>query len=345
MTVYAYKRSDGSKWYGVEKSHRGQRLHKRGFRSKRAAQAFERKWMDQIDYGLSGQYSEITFEEYAEWWLERKKDLKPSTIRTYKSILNGYIDDIGFVNLADITPALLGEQMTKANTAKTQANHLILLKTFFKDAVTYGFIPDSPAKGISKPRVQKKEMHFLSAEECTRLLDTCNGRTRALVELALLTGMRRGEIFGLKWGDLKDGYIEVRRARYGGQDVSPKSPHSIRRIPLSPALEETLRSVDSEAANARNASYIFNFNPDNFVKREFKPALKKAGVRRIRFHDLRHTFAALMISRGANPKFLQEVMGHESFSTTMNLYGHLYPTEHREVIESLTDILPQESHN
>jgi integrase len=340
MAVYSYKRSDGSKWYGVEKSHRGHRIHKQGFRSKRAAEAFERKKIDEIDLGLSGKTVEITFKEYVDWWLNRRGYLKPSTLRTYRSVLKNYTDEIGYMTLGEITATMLAELVSRAGEPKTQLNHIALLRVFFKDAITYGFLLDSPAEKVNRPKIQKKEMHFLSPEECTRLIQATNGRTKAIIELALLTGMRRGEIFGLKWGDLKGEYIEVRRSRYGGRDVSPKSPHSIRRIPLALSLKKDLQSLDDGCSD-----YIFNFNADNFVKRQFKPALKKAGVRRIRFHDLRHTFAALMISRGANPKFLQEVMGHESFSTTMNMYGHLYPTEHREVIESLTDLLPQESHN
>ena len=72
MTVYQYKRSDNSNWYGVERSHRGKRLHKQGFRSRKAAEAWERTQMDSIDLGLSGKSVEITFNDYAEWWIKRK---------------------------------------------------------------------------------------------------------------------------------------------------------------------------------------------------------------------------------------------------------------------------------
>ena len=98
---------------------------------------------------------------------------------------------------------------------------------------------------------------------------------------------------------------------------------------IAASLEEKGELYEALGAVGKDGEYLFTIDPDNFYKREFPKILKAAGVRRIRFHDLRHTFAALMISQGENPKFLQRVLGHESFKTTMDTYGHLFPDEHQ----------------
>ena len=335
MATYPYKRADGSTWYRIEKSHRGQRLMRRGFRARKTAEAYERKWIDSIDAGLSGTAIETTLEAFTGWWLEHKTDLKPSTLANYRSILGGYVDDIGWVKMHEVTPPLLQDLLSRVDNPKTRLNHIALLRVMFKEAKMYGYVITNPVDSIPKPKTRKKEMNYLSPEEVTKLLDASEGKARLLIELAVLTGMRRGELFGLKWKDITDGHVNVKRARFRKEEISPKSSHAVRKIPIGEDLKEHLQAYQGEPEE-----YVFDFDPDNFVKRDFASVLRKAGVRRVRFHDLRHTFATLMISRGVNPKYLQRVMGHENFSTTMDTYGHLYPEESDHLVRGLQDLRP-----
>ena len=193
----------------------------------------------------------------------------------------------------------------------------------FRDAVDYGYIKCSPAEKIPRPKTTRREMKYLSPEEAHTLIEKSGG-WKPIIMLAVLTGMRRGEIFGLRWEDITPEYIHVRRTKYRGKVYPPKSKHAVRRIPIGDELYHILNSVE------KGDEYLFNVDPDNWYKREFPKILEAAKMKKMRFHDLRHTFAALMISQGENPKFLQRILGHESFKTTMDTYGHLFPDEHKK---------------
>ncbi len=147
-----------------------------------------------------------------------------------------------------------------------------------------------------------------------------------------MTGMRRGELLALQWGDIdwNSNQISVRRSIYRGEFVNPKSRNSIRRIVMSPILRQSLErhrllGRKSELGLIFSNEHGLPLDPENLIKREFHPALDRAGLRRIRFHDLRHSYASLLISQGENIKFIQSQLGHASATTTLDRYGHLIP--------------------
>lgn len=149
--------------------------------------------------------------------------------------------------------------------------------------------------------------------------------------VAILTGLRQGEILALRWSDLDEfrALLFVVRAFHPEVGFTePKSRTSRRAVQLTPVLLDALLE-QRQKANAGADDLIFPnkagnpINHQNLTNRIFHPALERAGVKRIRFHDLRHTYAALMISMGANIKFLQRQMGHASITTTLDRYGHL----------------------
>ena len=154
-----------------------------------------------------------------------------------------------------------------------------------------------------------------------------------------MTGMRRGELLALQRGDIDwhGGQIHVRRALYKRRFVTPKSRKGLRAIDMAPTLAHTLQGHLLQVADARDA-LVFPakrgkpLDPDNLVKREFQPALVRAGLRQIRFHDLRHTYASLLINNGENIKYIAEQMGHASVQITLDRYGHLFPNVRREAV-------------
>src|SRR2546425_11509427 len=152
-------------------------------------------------------------------------------------------------------------------------------------------------------------MQTLTPPEIRRLLDAADEPVRTLLLCAVLTGMRRGELLGLRWEDIDlEGHrIFVRRALWRGKFVTPKSRRSRRTIDLAPTLRAALTKLSSRF----QAGLVFcspdgePINPDTFAQRDWTRVLRRAALRRIRFHDLRHTYASLLIAQVAHPKYIQ----------------------------------------
>ena len=186
-------------------------------------------------------------------------------------------------------------------------------------------------------------------------------RLEALYVLAVHTGMRRGELLGLTWSDvdLKNASVSVRRTLTrtdNGKRVvlgEPKTKKSRRTIRLTPQAVETLRShlerqlQDMEILGDRyqDQGLVFTtntgtpINPSNLRQRNFAPLLKQAGLPHIRFHDLRHTCATLLLSRGVHPKFVQELLGHATIAITLDTYSHVMPSMGDATAKAMEDVL------
>jgi integrase len=192
-------------------------------------------------------------------------------------------------------------------------------------------------------------MRPLSEAEARTFLDAARGagdRFEALYVLAVTTGLRRGELLGLRWddADLDRGTLRVGRAlvRVGGRHVigETKTRRGRRRINLTPRTVAALKAHRKRQLEQRvrlagfyeDHGLIFSsengtpLNPENLVKRSFKPLLKKAGLPEIRFHDLRHTCATLLLGRSVHPKIVQELLGHATIAMTLDTYSHYLPS-------------------
>ncbi len=229
------------------------------------------------------------------------------------------------------------------------------LHTILERAKRWRYLAENPAAIVDRPRVRKHPMEYLRPEEIGPLLDAAPLNRRLLFRTAILTGLRMGELLAMKWEhlDRQSGRYHVTeslwRGRGGLQFVSPKTETSRRAVRLQPGLLVELqayRIAQDQMRQVMRDEYtdyglIFcqaNGRPldaRNLLQRDFWGSLRRAGLRRIRFHDLRHTFAALLIAQGAHPKAIQEAMGHSSIVVTMNTYGHLMPRLLEEVADRL----------
>src|SRR5437773_2281105 len=287
----------------------------------------------------------ITMKEFAAKWDEdyvtvqiRLGRMKESSAESCRSRSRLHIvpffgqmrlDEITLPHVREFMKALLAKELSP----KTVLNAMVVLKEMFKHAVQWGYLDANPAQYAERPRAEDQEMQILTPPEIRRLLDAASEPVRTLLLCAVLTGMRRGELFGLRWEDVdpERHRLFIRRALWRGRFVTPKSRRSRRTIDLAPTLRAALTKLSSRF----QGDLVFcsadgkAVDPDNFIHRDWVRVLRRAGLRRIRFHDLRHTYASLLIAQGAHPKYIQAQLGHASIQTTLDRYGHLMPEIHQ----------------
>ena len=219
---------------------------------------------------------------------------------------------------------------------KTISNGIVVLCKMLGDAVEWGYLASNPAAKLKRPPDEREAgatMHTLDPEGVRALLAKAGdpfGRT--LLMTAVMTGMRRGELLGVTWGDVdwQKRRIYVRRSiGLNGEAKRPKTAKSVRAIALPESLFSELRRHRLASSFSGEDDYIFPssrgtaLDGRNMVRIVFEPALRRAGLPKIRFHDLRHTFASLLIDQGAHPKYISEQLGHAGVQITMDCYGHL----------------------
>jgi len=247
------------------------------------------------------------------------------------------LSQITFLNLETYrnkrrsTPVMGNKPRTDASVNREMA----LLSHMLNKAVEWGKLENSPLKG---KRLMLKEnnyrLRFLTESEIEALLKACDElktytpHLRPVVETALLTGMRRGEILGLKWEQIRNGFIYLTETKSG----------KARQIPINDRLAEVLKEM--RRGNQLKSVFLFcDSEGRRFlqVKRSFASACRRAGIDDFRFHDLRHTFASRLVMRGASLKAVQELLGHADMKMTMR-YAHLSKEHLRDSVNLLNDM-------
>ena len=229
-------------------------------------------------------------------------------------------------------------------SANTVRKHHVLIHGALKDAVNKNMIPYNPADRVTLPRVESFEAGFYNAEQANKLLEVAQGDPLELVVvLMLFYGLRRSEVLGLRWSsvDFDKACFTIEKTRVqsksGIDDKNrTKTKRSRRSLPLVPEIVEIMKAAKVRQTENRlffGGEYVANdfvckwpdgtpFRPD-FVTRSFKRLLVHNKLPVIRFHDLRHSCASLMLSKGYSLKEISEWLGHSDISTTANIYGHL----------------------
>ncbi len=308
-----------------------------------------------------------TMATFLDQWLNSCTDtIKPSTWHTYAQYIRLYlVPTIGSLQVKDVRPAhLIGiyEAMRATGKSATTTHHLhAVLHKAFKSAVRWGLVDVNPADLVDAPRVVHHELEVLSPADIRRFLEVARGdRLEALYVLALTAGLRRGELLALKWQDvdLAAGSLSVNRTllrvpRGGLQMGSPKTSSSKRTIILTrlaiAALQERRRTYEAECDLAANfwhdndlifCNSIGNpIEPGNLLRRSFWPLLQQANIAHIRFHDLRHSAATMLMEQGISPKVVSEILGHSSISITLDLYSHVSKEMQQAAAASIDSLL------
>jgi len=303
----------------------------------------------------------VLFGEYTEKWLTiyAETNLKHSTVKGYRSVIKTHLACFNDLPLKQITRALIKDLLyskLKAGLSPARVTRIkALISSILNHALEDGLITTNPAIRLGrliKTKDRKADIIPLTRDEAKTLLDTIQEhypRYYPLFLCALRTGLRLGELLALEWGDIdfNGGFIEIRRAYVEGRITTPKSG-KIRRVDMSKQLAETIRILKTERKKEALAKGWDGIPPlvftneagrvidhGNLRRRVFWKALEKAGLRRIRLHDLRHTFASLLIQQGESLAYVRDQLGHHSIQVTVDTYGHLVPGANRGAVDKL----------
>lgn len=353
------EKANGRPRYYASIIHEGREVHLGGYRTRELAKRALRKAEDEIGAGTFGRQEAVTFSELASTWLESvKHDVKPSAYSDYEIQVRVHlVPYFGERAIGEITPADVDKYRTAKASEKRPSGEpysprrvnksLVTLGAIFKFAVANEYITASPTRATKKVKEVHREMDYLEPEEIARLLDACDDFLYPIVLTAVCTGLRQGELFALRWSDidLDRSRISVSRSYHPSHgETSTKSARSRRKVIITPILRDELIAHRARTAG-KPGDLVFRNRADgrvdyhNVTRRHFAAALERANLRHIRFHDLRHTFAALLIHNGVNIKVIQELMGHADIGTTLNTYGHLLDNAAEGVGEGLDNLI------
>ena len=296
----------------------------------------------------------LTVGEFLDHWIESVKvpTIAQSTADRYRTVikfqLNPHIGGVRLNKLRIVHVEQVVAKLRDSKAAGTTGLAMRVLNGALRHASRRGLIPANPCPDVEKPRVNRVEMKVWNDEEAKQFLAAVEvHRDHNLFVTALTTGMRQGELFALEWGDIDfDGaFLIVRRTLSGtGRKRCIKEPKSGkgRRIDLAPVtLEALTRQRKAMLAEGNiNATVFCNreggwVDRGDIVRRTFLPAIKRADVPVIRFHDLRHTHATLLLLADENIKVVSERLGHASIAITLDTYSHVLPTMQKAAADKI----------
>jgi integrase len=334
--IYQRTGRNGAYWY-LDYAVDGRRVRKRVGKSKRLAELALADVQVKIERKEIGfQAKDKNLSDFITEYLEYAKTNKSHgsyvrneiVLRTFKSFAK-------IERLSSVTPRLIEDYKsfrleggTKASTINTELN---TIKAALNRGLTLGYLSQNPCREVKKLKTARKQVRFLSKEEIHSLLDAANDRMRPIIETLLYTGMRRDELTHLTWADIdfQRGIIAV-QAKDGWH---PKD-YEVRHIPMSPNLQEILKSRSRAAS-----PWVFstsNGGPHlgHCLSRDFRKMLRSRGIGGASLHTLRHTFASHLAMNGTDIYTIQKLLGHSSIKTT-EIYAHLAPDFLKAAVERL----------
>lgn len=294
--------------------------------------------------------------DYLQHWLEdvMRPTLRPSTYARYESIVRNHLmPRIGRTKLQQLKPsqvqALYSAMEEDGVGARTRELAHTVLRKALQQAVEWGYLAANPSDRVHRPRAPKRTMNVLTPEQAQRLLAEASGhRLYALLVVLLTCGLRWGEAAALQWEDvdLNRGTLTVRRSvtEVKGKHVvgEPKTARGRRQIAMPSIAIQALREHRKQMlAEGHPGPWVFCdqegglLRLPNFRRRVLFPLLDRAGLPRIRPHDLRHTCATLLLAQGVHPKIVSEMLGHAQISITLDTYSHVLPTLQREAADRM----------
>jgi integrase len=309
--------------------------------------------------GMLAVGSNTTLQEYLENWLENvhKPTIRLSTYLNYGKLLKNYlVPGLGKVKIHKLTPqqvqAFYSKKMSEGLAPKTVNNIHGVLHKALDNAVKWNILPRNVCDAVTPPRIPHKEQNVLTKQQAHTLLEEVKAhRLEALLTLAITTDMREGELLALHWQDItfEDCSLQVKRAvsylkGYGYVESEPKTAKGRRMIKLPVFVidilirhkaqqEEQRREVgsawiDKGLVFTNAQGYYFS---SSTLRKMFRRFLVSIGLPHMRFHDLRHSAATILLAMKVHPKVVQEILGHSQIAMTLDVYSHALPSMQEDV--------------
>ena len=265
-------------------------------------------------------------EDAASRFVEYSRANKKSFARDECIIRKNLLPAFGKKNLDEITTWDIERYKNRRKQEVSPASvnrELACLKTIYNKAIHWKLVKENPVRGIKFFKENNRRLRFLAPDEARMLIESCLPHLRTIVIVALNTGMRRGEIFNLKWGDvdLDRGQLTIRDSKNGES----------RTVELNQQVVETLSQLEGRSKNL----LVFpsrHGEPYNDIRASFYAACRKAGITDFRFHDLRHTFASHLVMSGVDLTTVKELLGHKTLVMTLR-YSHLSQGHKKRAVE------------
>jgi integrase len=304
--------------------------------------------------------------QFLDRWLEAvRPSVRPRTFQSYAILVRNHIaPELGRLRLDKLAPqhvqAALVRKSASGLSAQTVRHVRAILRIALNQAIKWGVVARNAASLAVAPKLERKRFRNLSPDEARGLLDAAKGdRIEAVYSVALSLGLRMGEILGLRWQDvdLDGAKLTVNQAIYriagkGLVAAAPKTERSRRALFLPDGVLRALRAhrlrqlQERLAAGSRwhDSGLVFTssvgtpLEPRNLF-RSFKALLRRAGLPDVRFHDLRHSAASLLLAQGVPMRAVMELLGHSNIGTTADIYSHVMPAMMRDVADKMDAIL------
>lgn len=349
MPVY---KEDNGKWfasfYYTDWTGSKKKKHVRGFDTKKDAKNYEAEYIAKASADM-----DMLFSSFVEIYFQDKiGDLKERSIRNKRYMINVHVlPYFGEKKMNEISPAdIIAWQNTIRDNNDFSQSYLRMLQNqvtaIFTHAQKIYSLSNNPCRVVKKMgRSDDRSLDFWTEEEYKRFIDTYDpeGMHYLIFEILFWTGCREGEMLALTMNDIdiakKQMHINKTYFRNKGKDIitEPKTENSIRTIDLPDFLVK-------EIVDYYNRFYKYPTNKRLFpivaeaVQHTMKYHIEKAGVKKIRVHDLRHSHVAYLIHHGVQPLIIKERLGHKDIKVTLNTYGHLYPSEQKKVASLLDNL-------
>jgi integrase len=341
-------------WSIIYRDPNGRQMWEGKFDTKSAAQRRLNEVLGAIDRGTFAWPSSVSFEQFAENWLEARRQIRGSTESAYGSIINRQlVPRLGHLILTSMrfehVDAAVNGMIEDELSAKTIHNAVTLLRTMLAgkkgpSAMRRGLSFVDPTIGLELPPLESRQITPPNPEQVWGLIIAAKdlgGFGYPLTYLGAFTGLRRNEALALRFQDVEwfNNDVNVRHAisKRRGRDGThkwewqvgpPKSRKSLRRVA---AAESVMRMLGDLKVGKPDSAFIFPgecsgfIDPDRLDAEIWKPVAERAGMASTRFHDLRHFFASQLIANGETAAYVRDQMGHSSIKVTFDTYGHLFP--------------------
>lgn len=365
-------RKRGNKWCAVVDVGRDPKTGKRkqkwlsGFNSPQEA---ERALIDFLAKFNTGQYADsqnMTVETYLQKWLNdyAKLNVAKTTYDTYEDAVKHIVPRLGKIKLEKLRPidiqSFVTELFKEGVSIRSIRYYYAVLNVALNTAISWQLLAVNPCKGVILPSKNKTKVKTLNKQQVDILLEGAKDTPLYIpVLLALTCGLRRGEILGLRWDNinLQNNTIKITQSIVqtpSGEilEKEPKSKSGVRTIAIPEKTAKELEALLKKQAENKLAlgpeykdgNFVVcwdngePYRPD-YITHAFKKLVKKLGLPDIRFHDLRHTHASLLLEEGVHPKVVQERLGHSSISVTLDTYSHVAPNLQQEAAKKIDEIL------